>query len=125
MQQHKIQVLLEVAKELSSELEPTSLITKIMAKARALLEADRCTLFLLDKEKEQLWSKVAEGTQEIRFPMRLGIAGHVATTGETLNIPEAYNDPRFNKEIDLKTGYRTKSILCMPLRNNQVKYRDI
>jgi adenylate cyclase len=119
MTQHKIQVLLDVANQLSSELETTSLITTIMQKARELLDADRCTLFLLDKESEELWSKIADGTQEIRFPMRIGIAGHVATTGEILNIPDAYNDKRFNKDIDLKTGYRTRTILCMPLRNNQ------
>ena len=117
--QHKIQVLLDVANQLSSELETTSLITTIMQKARELLDADRCTLFLLDKENGQLWSKIAEGTQEIRIPMHMGIAGHVATTGEVLNIPDAYNDKRFNKDIDLKTGYRTRTILCMPLRNNQ------
>ncbi len=119
MTQHKIQVLLDVANQLSSELETTSLITTIMQKARELLDADRCTLFLLDREHEELWSKIADGTQEIRFPMRIGIAGHVATTGEILNIPDAYNDKRFNKDIDLKTGYRTRTILCMPLRNNQ------
>src|SRR5262249_18476799 len=67
----------------------------------------------------ELWSKVAQGAgiSEIRFPSTVGIAGHVATTGETVNIPEAYEDPRFNKEIDKKTGYRTKTILCMPIRD--------
>jgi adenylate cyclase len=119
--QHKIQVLLDVANQLSSELETKSLITTIMQKARELLDADRCTLFLLDKENGQLWSKIADGTPEIRIPMHMGIAGHVATTGEVLNIPDAYNDKRFNKEIDLKTGYRTRTILCMPLRNNQAQ----
>jgi adenylate cyclase len=121
LSQHKIKVLLEVAAQLSSELDTTALITVIMQKAKELLDADRCTLFLLDKETSELWSKVADGTEEIRFPMRMGIAGHVASTGETLNIPDAYNDKRFNKEIDLKTGYRTRNILCMPLRNNQAE----
>ncbi|MDO5437680.1 MAG: HD domain-containing protein, partial [bacterium] len=83
------------------------------------LNADRCTVFLLDAEKNELWSKVALGMdlKEIRFDANLGIAGSVVQTGETINIQDAYNDERFNKEIDLQTGYETKSILCMPIRN--------
>lgn len=106
--QRRIQVLLEVASQLASELETTSLITQIMTKARDLLDADRCTLFLLDAEKGELWSKVAEGSKEIRVPATKGIAGHVATTGELLNIKDAYADQRFNPEIDRLTGYSTK-----------------
>ena len=59
--------------------------------------------------------------KEIRFPMSSGIAGHVASTGETTNITNAYDDPRFNKEIDLKTGFLTKTILCMPIYNAERK----
>lgn len=106
--QRRIQVLLEVASQLASELETTSLITQIMTKARDLLDADRCTLFLLDAERGELWSKVAEGSKEIRVPVTKGISGHVVTTGEILNIKNAYDDSRFNPEIDKKTGYRTK-----------------
>ncbi len=79
-----------------------------MTKARNLLDADRCTLFLLDAERGELWSKVAEGSKEIRVPVTKGIAGHVVTTGELLNIKDAYQDSRFNPEIDKRTGYRTK-----------------
>ena len=64
------------------------LINVIMSTAQELVNAERCALFLIDKDKEELWSRVARGASEIRFPMRLGIAGHVATTGETLNIPD-------------------------------------
>eukprot|EP00002_Diphylleia_rotans_P033883 TRINITY_DN7243_c0_g1_i11.p1 TRINITY_DN7243_c0_g1~~TRINITY_DN7243_c0_g1_i11.p1 ORF type:complete len:1023 (+),score=239.10 TRINITY_DN7243_c0_g1_i11:112-3180(+) len=115
--QHRISVILELSRQLSSELNLKSLCRVIMQKARELLKADRCTLFLVDQERKELWSQVAEGAAEIRFPMNLGIAGHVATSGETLNIPEAYEDSRFNSEIDRKTGYRTKTILCMPIIN--------
>ena len=59
---------------------------------------------------------MAERAREIRFPMGTGIAGHVATTGESLNIPNAYDDARFNQEVDRKSGYCTKSILAIPLR---------
>lgn len=106
--QNKIKILLEVASQLASELETTSLITQIMTKARHLLDADRCTLFLLDAERGELWSKVAEGSKEIRIPSNMGIAGHVVTSGELLNIKDAYLDKRFNPEIDKRTGYRTK-----------------
>jgi signal transduction histidine kinase len=90
-----------------------------MEETTRAMEADRSTLFLLDRDRGELWSKVALGLrhQEIRFKSHLGIAGHVATTGLPLNIPEAYDDPRFNQEVDRRTGYRTRTILCMPVRN--------
>eukprot|EP01112_Ceratiomyxa_fruticulosa_P020888 TRINITY_DN7240_c0_g2_i1.p1 TRINITY_DN7240_c0_g2~~TRINITY_DN7240_c0_g2_i1.p1 ORF type:complete len:1058 (+),score=261.81 TRINITY_DN7240_c0_g2_i1:302-3475(+) len=119
--QNKVKVLLEVASQLASELDTTTLITVIMTKSKLLLDADRCTLFLLDAERGELWSKVADGAKEIRIPSNKGIAGHVVTTGEVLNIKDAYLDTRFNPEVDKKTGYRTKSILCMPLRNNKTE----
>lgn len=89
------------------------------AKIGHILEADRATLFLVDEERRQLWSKVAQAEGEkhldIRIPITAGIAGHVATTGETLNIPDAYQEPLFNREVDRQTGYRTHSILCAPI----------
>jgi signal transduction histidine kinase len=90
-----------------------------MEETTRAMDADRSTLFLLDRDRGELWSKVALGLrhQEIRFKSHLGIAGHVATTGLPLNIPEAYDDPRFNQEVDRRTGYRTRTILCMPVRN--------
>lgn len=116
----RLSVLLEVGKALSAEISLDKLLLLIMDQTREVLNADRCTVFLLDKERGELWSKVAHGLergQEIRFPAHLGLAGYVATTGETVNIPEAYKDPRFNPEIDKKTGYRTRTILCMPMKN--------
>src|SRR5262249_24563133 len=67
-----------------------------------------------------LWARAGEGicSNEIRFPRHLGLAGHVATTGETVNIREAYEDPRFNREVDRTTGYRTHTILCLPVRDD-------
>ncbi|HEY9646655.1 MAG TPA: GAF domain-containing protein, partial [Chroococcidiopsis sp.] len=84
-----------------------------------ILQADRTTIFLVDDEKQQLWSKVAQGDTEqvfeIRVPLTMGIAGHVASTGEYLNIPDAYQHPLFNPEVDRQTGYITRNILCMPI----------
>jgi CheY-like chemotaxis protein len=82
------------------------------------MEADRSSIFLLDEARHELWSRVAlgMGEQVIRFPSDRGIAGHVATTGELLNVADPYADPRFNPSVDRQTGYRTRSILCGPLR---------
>ena len=107
--------LLGVTAALISELKLDVLLDKIMSITTLVLEADRSTLFLYDPANNQLWSKVAEGTTEIRIPADAGIAGSVFQSGETVNIPDAYNDARFNPAVDKATGYRTKSILCMPV----------
>jgi len=111
--------LLKIGRSIAAETDLDKLLATITEETQRALSADRCTLFLLDKDKNELWSKVAlgMGRQEIRFPANMGLAGHVATTGETINIRDAYNDNRFNKEIDKKTGYHTKTILCMPMRS--------
>ncbi|MEO1520562.1 MAG: GAF domain-containing protein [Cyanobacteria bacterium J06633_2] len=84
-----------------------------------ILQAERTTIFLVDDERDELWSKVAQGEGEkfleIRIPLNAGIAGHVATTGEYLNIPDAYAHPLFNRDVDKQTGYYTRNILCMPI----------
>lgn len=110
--------LLAVAQELSAVLDTDTLVRKIMTKAQSFIGADRCSLFLVDKVRGGLWSMVAHGaTDRIHVPQGEGIAGHVVSTGETLNIPDAYNDPRFNSAVDKSTGYRTKSVLCVPIHN--------
>ena len=113
------ELLLDVMKSFSSELEVDALLRKIMERTSAVLGADRSTLFLMDHRTGEIWSKVAqgEGMVEIRVPIGRGIAGTVAATGETINIPDAYADPRFNPEVDRRTGYRTRTILCAPIRD--------
>lgn len=117
--------LLKIARTISAEIDLDRLLKTIAEQTKFALKADRCTVFLIDREKKELWSKVALGMEhkEIRFPMEKGLAGHVAMTGKTVNIQNAYNDERFNQEIDVQTGYRTQSILCMPIRN--LKYEVI
>ena len=92
-------------------------------KVGEILHADRVTLFLVDRERGELWSKVAQSdgrkALEIRMPMTAGIAGHVATTGQILNVPDAYAAPAFNPEVDHQTGYRTRSILCAPIMDTE------
>eukprot|EP00667_Euglena_gracilis_P002029 EG_transcript_2025 len=89
----------------------------IAQQAKQLCRADRSILFLLDEEKQELWSQVAEEGPEIRIPFGRGIAGAVALEGETINIADAYLDDRFNAGVDSKTGYVTRHILCVPLRD--------
>ncbi len=115
------QILLNVMRQVSSELEIDRLLQKIVAQTSEVMNADRCTLFLVHRKSGELWSRVAQGDniREIRVPRGVGVAGHVALSGETINIPDAYQDPRFNPDVDRRTGYRTRSILCMPLRNEK------
>lgn len=111
--------LLQVGRTIAIETNIDSLLTIIAQQIQQALQADRCTVFLLDDETNELWSKVALGleTHEIRFSANKGLAGHVAMSGETVNIKNAYESEYFNKEIDLQTGYKTRNILCMPIRN--------
>ncbi|MDZ7750241.1 MAG: GAF domain-containing protein [Gammaproteobacteria bacterium] len=109
--------LLEVTNAIASELQLDTLLAKIIQATTHMLGADRSTLFMYDPRSHELWSRVAEGmdTREIRFPAAAGIAGACFTGGETINIPDAYADPRFNPAVDRKTGYKTRSILCLPV----------
>ncbi len=75
----------------------------------------RCTMFLVDEARDQLVSYVADGGRTIRIPRSAGIAGACATAAATINIPDAYADPRFNRSVDLQTGYKTDSLLAMPI----------
>ncbi|MCB1747717.1 MAG: GAF domain-containing protein [Gammaproteobacteria bacterium] len=111
--------ILAVTQAVSSELDIDKLLRKIIGIATDLLEAERSTLFLHDPDSGELWSRVAEGIaeREIRIPAAVGIAGEVFTTRRAVNIPDAYADPRFNPAVDRKTGYRTRSILCVPVIN--------
>ncbi|MEJ2633694.1 MAG: GAF domain-containing protein [Calditrichia bacterium] len=117
-EKQRLEVLLHLAQNLQTHLELEDLLLTTMEEVGRILQADRCSVFLLDEEKHELWSIVALGVEkgrEIRFPADKGIAGYVAMTGENLNIENAYEDPRFNPGIDQQTGYRTQSVLTMPL----------
>src|SRR5438105_3480368 len=115
----KLQSILDVAKAMTAQRELDRLLELILREAAKVVEADRCTLFLVDKERAELRSKIAHGSSEIRIPLGVGIAGAVAQTGLSVNIPDAYADPRFNRAVDSATGYRTLSILCVPMNNTE------
>ncbi len=111
--------LAKVARAVNTESSLEELLLTIAEETRIVLNADRCSVFLYDKEKNELWSKVAQGVEkgEIRFSADKGFAGYVVKTGETVRIKDVYQDSRFNKEIDAYTGYKTYNLLCMPMRN--------
>ncbi|MBD2070003.1 GAF domain-containing protein [Leptolyngbya sp. FACHB-671] len=121
--QKGVAALLKATSCLAQSLDLEKTLRAVMDEARGLMQADRSTLFLLDREQGQLWSKVetADGStlMEIRIPADRGIAGYVASTGQALNIPNAYEDPRFDPSTDKRTGYRTRNILCMPVYNSE------
>jgi len=80
------------------------------------VDAERCTVYIVDHEKKELWARVAQRTAtEIRLPLGQGLAGQAALTGETINVPDAYADARFDRNIDLRTGFRTLNMLCVPV----------
>ncbi len=112
--------LSEIARTVNAQANLDKLLITIAEQTKMVLNADRCSVFLLDKDKNELWSKVALGideSEEIRFSADKGFAGYAVRTGETIRIQDAYNDDRFNKDIDKHTGYRTYNLLCMPMRN--------
>lgn len=119
-QDYLVGELLKICQRMNSERDLGGLLDLIAKEATKLMEADRASLFLLDREKGELWSKVALGSDEIlRFDAGVGIAGAVALSGQTINVEDAHQDPRFYKEIDLHTGYRTRTLLAVPLRNHE------
>lgn len=112
---HKLEAILDVAKAMATERDLQVLLMHIVEHARRVVAADRGSIFLLDRDRNELWSKVAQGTKEIRFPADKGIAGWVAQTRTSLNIPDAYVDPRFNPAVDKATGYHTRNMLTVPM----------
>lgn len=89
-----------IGKALSSTLHLDELLNLIMQEITTLMDADRSSLFLVDHERKQIWSKIAlkAEVKEIRLPLGKGISGHVAAAGETINIPDAYKDSRRSEE---------------------------
>ncbi|HEX5062592.1 MAG TPA: GAF domain-containing protein, partial [Kofleriaceae bacterium] len=116
-EQKKVALVQEVSRALSTVGDIDTLLRLIMEKVTELMEADRSTLFLVTEDGRQLWSKVIQGSEvvEIRLDVGEGVAGWVAQTREIVNIPDAYADQRFQPAVDLKSGFRTRSILSVPM----------
>ncbi len=111
-----LELLLKLTLELCSERSLEKVLEKAWAELARAMEAERSSIFLLDEERGELFSFVAVGAQEIRFPKEKGIAGAALTSGEPILVGDAYGDPRFNPAIDSATGFRTRSMVSVPLK---------
>ncbi len=115
----RLEVILDITRQLMAVTDLDALLHTMAEQTANLLGADRATIYVIDRERNELWSRVALGAGEIRFPIGRGIAGTVAQTGETINISDAYKDPRFNPEPDRLSGYHTKTLLTFPMKGNE------
>ncbi len=119
--EHMLEAVLHLGRVLSSIKDLKQLVASSMVPELVqLLNADRGSVFLMDDAKQELYSIIALGAElkEIRFPINTGLAGYVARTGEALKVADAHLDERFNPEFDHKTGYRTRSVLAVPMRDH-------
>jgi phosphoserine phosphatase len=107
--------VLEVTRELARPLDLNTTLSHVIDAARAVLRADRGTVFLYDARSNELYSTVATGVATLRFPAGRGIVGECAERRRLINVPDCYSDPRFNREADRSTGYHTKCLLTVPL----------
>ncbi|NUN09333.1 MAG: GAF domain-containing protein [Ignavibacteriaceae bacterium] len=119
LESKKLSVLMEMSRSLNSITDFDLLLHHIIELAIGALDAERATLFILDKKRKELWSRTGIGIekQEIRFPMDRGIAGEVVVSGQPQIIDDPYSHPKFNKDVDIKTGFKTRNILCLPMKN--------
>jgi phosphoserine phosphatase RsbU/P len=107
--------VLDLSCQLAATQDLQTLLENITRAARTVLDCERASVFLYDAQTDELYSRVATDLVGVRFPSHRGIAGEVFRTRSPVNIPDAYADPRFNPEIDRRTGFTTRSILSCPL----------
>jgi GAF domain-containing protein len=121
----QLAALMEASKLLNGTLDRDEVLRRLMFLAAQGVDADHATLYLLDEPRRELFSIVALGDEEdatlreMRVPLEEGLAGYVARTGETVSVADAYTDPRFSPRVDEETGYRTRTVLTVPLRDPQ------
>jgi HD-GYP domain-containing protein (c-di-GMP phosphodiesterase class II) len=120
---HDLSLLLDISLAMIEKSDLGSLLGFIMEEATKIMSADRSTLYLIDFDRNELISFIAQKSEikEIRLPMGIGIAGHVARSGCTVNIEDACKSPLFHDGIDKQTGYRTRTVLCVPIKNREGK----
>ena len=111
--------MMDIVRALHGDMGVNSMSFTMTERTPQLVDADRCTLYLVDEKHSELWT--ISGGVQIRLPKSSGIAGLVATSGKIVNIPDAYKDSRFNQAFDKKSGYHTKTILCLPIKDSDSK----
>ena len=115
LESRSLNQLLDVTRKLAAPFDLDTMLTEVVDAARTILNADRGTASLYDDQRDELYIKVATGLDPIRIPADKGIVGESAKTRKLINVPDCYADDRFNREIDKKTGYRTRCMLTIPL----------
>jgi len=113
----KLRAVLNICRRMSAMTDLASLQSLITREAKELLQADRVSIFLFDRDNCELWSAISQEGKIMRFDARLGIAGAVAMSGQTINVVDAYQHPLFYKEVDVETGYQTDTLLAVPLHS--------
>ncbi|KAL7541040.1 hypothetical protein ACHAWF_006841 [Thalassiosira exigua] len=109
------------AERLKKAKELESIFRTVMDEGHKLVSAERCALWMHDGEKKELWTQVATGTKDgeiLRIPADSGVVGHAVQTASIINLHDAYEDSRFNPDVDKQTGYRTRSIIAVPIKND-------
>ncbi|MCX7797005.1 MAG: GAF domain-containing protein [Melioribacter sp.] len=121
MKVDQLQMIIKAAEAINSTIKIDEVLKNIVEAATELTDADRGTLYLIDKEKNELWSLIAMGSEikEIRLKIGEGMAGYVAKTGEILNIKDVSKDPRYRSDFDKASGYETKTALTFPIKNKK------
>lgn len=114
-----LDLLFSYMPKIAAERKMDNLLVLMADMGRSLVQADRCSLWLTDEERGELWTKVAHGVSELRIPIAAGFVGWSVTNGQPLLIPDAYLDPRFDRRSDEKTHYRTTSVMTVPLFDSQ------
>ncbi len=113
----KLSTVLSVARDLSSELDFDRLFPLIVSNVTQVMRAERTSLYIIDWDRREVWTKVAEKVGEIRLPLGKGISGRVAETGEVINVEDAWELPYFDRSFDIRHHFRTRSVLCVPITN--------
>jgi signal transduction histidine kinase len=119
-EQGKLRALQDIGQALGNTLDVEELVTVLLTRVSRIMDSERSTLFVVDEASGELWTRFAHSGQshEIRLKPGQGLAGWAAKWGRTANIKDAYQDVRFDAEWDKRTGFRTRSTLCVPVRNH-------
>ena len=116
--QRILELLFSYMPKIAAERKMDNLLVLMADLGRSIVSADRCSLWLVDDDRRELWTKVAHGVSELRIPYNAGFVGYSVKTGEPLLVKDAYQDPRFDRRSDEKTHYRTTSVMTVPLMDS-------
>ena len=112
----KVALILMKLSHLSVQKDREAYLRGLVDLCSQAVDSERCTVYIVDQARNELWARVAQRTTtEIRLPLGVGLAGQAALSGETINVPDAYADPRFDRNVDLRTGFRTLNMLVVPV----------